>query len=177
MTHRQFRQKRRELIEQAISDYPDIASGRLFIIVVTLIWTITRVIQILSELLSELLGSLIYYSFHNVLMLLVIAIYLAALYMGLRWTVIFPVFTGSILVFETFKYGLYDVLTSSDYFFDAHLYAFTYIVAAYGQILCSIMLAVNKRANSYFNTIRKITHDLELEDLQEKYEQKKKKKK
>lgn len=175
MTYRQFRQKRRELIEQAIFDYPDIASGRRFVFIVTLIWTIIRVIQILSELLSELLGSLIYYSVHNILMLLVVVIYLAALYMGLRWTVIFPVFTGSILVFETFKYGLYNVLISSDYYFDAHLYALTYIVAAYSQILCSIMLAVDKRATSYFHGIRKITRDLEMEDLQEKYEQKKKK--
>lgn len=173
----QFRQKRKELVNKALAEDSDIAFGKRFATVVVILWVSTRVLQLASTLLSILLGSLIVYSLHNVFMLLVIAIYLWALFLGFRWTVVFPVFMGGLLVMETFRYNLYYVLISERYALDAHLYALTYIVAAYGQILFSILLAASRRSRLYFDTVNQITQRMQMERLEERYKKRRHKKK
>lgn len=176
MSHSQFWEEYRRRMAKKSSERPSVISGRRFVFVVTLIWGGTRILQILSQILCGILGSLNGYSFHGVAMIPMIIFYLLALYFGLRFAVIFPVFTGSIFIFETFKYGFYYISIAGDYGFDAHICALASIVAAYAQVICSILLVIDPHATFYFKTVRKIVGNLDTERMQEKYEQKKNKK-
>ena len=173
---KQLRRRRKALVAKALAEDSDKKFGKQFATVIVILWASTRVVQVASGLLSKILGSLIVDSTHTMIMFLVMAIYLWSLYSGFRWLVVFPVFMGGIFVLETFRFNLYYVLISTRYAFDAHLYALTYIVAAYAQILFPIMLAGSPRSWLYFNTVNQITQELQIEQIQAKYEQKRKKK-
>lgn len=165
------RQRRKEMVTQLLLEDAAVYSGRYFASVIFLVWTITRVLQVSAELLCAAQGILLIYSWHDTLMLLVIPLFLAALYMGYRWMVIFPVFMGVMLVAETFSRDLYSTLSPSC-MLGARLYAFTMIVAAYGQILFPIMLVANKKTKLYFDSVRTISRQLEEEKLLAKRRQK-----
>lgn len=170
---KQSRQKRKELVDQVASVDTAVSSGRRFASVVFLLWAITRILQISAELLCAMQGILLVYSWHNTLMLIVIPLFLAALYMGYRWMVIFPVFMGIMLVIETFSKDLYSILDPSC-MLGARLYAFTMIVAAYGQIVFPIILVINRNTKLYFDSVKEISRQVEEERLLAKLEQKEK---
>ena len=168
---RELRKKRRELVNQLASEDTAVSSGRRFASVVFLLWAITRILQVAAELLCAVQGILLIYSWHNTLMLVVIPLFLAALYMGYRWTVIFPVFMGIMLVLETFSMDLYSTLNPV-YMLGARLYAFTMIVAAYGQLVFPIILVINRNTKLYFDSVKEISRQVEEERLLAKLEQK-----
>jgi len=169
MMDKQSRQKRKELVDRLLTEDIAVFSGRRFASVVFLLWTITRILQISAELLCAVQGILIIYSWHHTLMLLVIGLFLAALYMGFRWVVVFPVFMGIMLVMETFARDLYSILNPSC-LLGARLYALTMIIAAYGQIIFPIILLINKNAKLYFNSVREISQRIGEEKWMAKHE-------
>lgn len=166
---KQSRQKRKKLVSQLSCENIAVFSGKRFASVIFLVWTITRILQISAELLCAVQGILIIYSWHNTLMLVVIGLFLAALYMGFRWMVIFPVFMGMMLVMETFAMDLYSILNPSC-LLGARLYAITMIVAAYAQVVCPIVLLVNKNTKLYFDSVREITQWIVEEERRGKRE-------
>lgn len=170
---RESRKKRRELVNQLASEDTAVSSGRRFASVVFLLWAITRILQVAAELLCAIQGILLIYSWHNTLMLVVIPLFLAALYMGHRWTVVLPVFMGIMLVLDTFSMDLYSILNPA-YMLGARLYAYTMIVAAYGQIVFPIILIINRNTKLYFDSVKGITRQVEEERLLAKLEQKEK---
>ena len=80
---------------------------------------------------------------------------------------------GIMLVLETFSMDLYSTLNPV-YMLGARLYAFTMIVAAYGQLVFPIILVINRNTKLYFDSVKEISRQVEEERLLAKLEQKEK---
>ncbi len=141
---------------QALQENPTAVTGKRIIGITLIVFFILRLFYLATELFCMAKG-IFPFSPLNIIALWVAFIGGRLIYDGARAISALWIIGGVIMVVQSFQNQYLTVLGSREYLFSVRLYTAAFLITAYVQIICMLIILLNKKAKLYSEIIMKIS--------------------
>ena len=157
----------KELINVQIAADPAIGEGKRLAGVLLLVAVGLRVLTLLSELVCAV-GGMIEFNPANVGSLVVSILFAYMIYQGIGVLAYLPVIGGVVMVIQAFLYDYLTVILSNEYWPQARIYAFLFLINGLYQIGAFLFLVLNRKTKLYFAAYKQAEATIRAENTLQK---------
>ena len=144
----------KEYLKQEIEQNPEIADIRRRILVLMIIWIVSRVAVTAVEIAGAFAGMWDFQT-TNITGIVLMAIFAAGVYAGERMAGIFPIIGGGAMLVQWVIYDYLYIMISNEYYTVARVYAALFLLASLVQIGLFAYVVLNKRIAVLFEAYRR----------------------
>lgn len=141
---------RKEMMRKEIEQNPGILSIRRRILVLMIVWVISRVIVMAVEIVGALQGMWDFQT-SNLVGIAVMAIFAAGVYAGERALAFLPILGGVWMLVQWFRYDYLYLMISDEFYPIARIYATLFLVTALLQLAVFLYLRLSKGVSPLFD--------------------------
>ena len=161
----QTRERVKLLKAQAFQENPTAVTGKRLIGLTLIVFFILRLFCLAMELFCMTKG-IFPFSPLNIIALLVTLIIGRLIYDGARAISALWIIGGVMMIVRSFQNQYLTVLGSKEYLFSVRLYVAAFLISAYAQIICMLIILLNKKAKLYSEISMKISKQYLAEQKQ-----------
>ena len=144
----------KEYLKQEIEQNPEIADIRRRILVLMIIWIVSRVAVTAVEIAGAFAGMWDFQA-TNITGIVLMAIFAAGVYAGERMAGILPIIGGGAMLVQWVIYDYLYIMISNEYYTVARVYAALFLLASLVQIGLFAYVVLNKRIAVLFEAHRR----------------------
>ena len=149
MAAKYSRAVQKELMKKEIEQNPEIAEIRRRILVLMIVWGISRVAVTAVEIVGAFAG-MWDFQVTNLMGIALMAVFASGVYAGERWAGILPIIGGGAMLAQWVIYGYLYIMISNEYYTVARVYAVLFLLASLVQIGIFAYVVLNKRISILF---------------------------
>ena len=144
----------KEYLKQEIEQNPEIADIRRRILVLMIVWIVSRVAVTAVEIAGAFAGMWDFQA-TNITGIVLMAIFAAGVYAGERMAGILPIIGGGAMLVQWVIYDYLYIMISNEYYTVARVYAALFLLASLVQIGLFAYVVLNKRIAVLFEAYRR----------------------